>query len=325
MAGDGRASNLDTVLLTLEMLRRIPRTHYITAQQLHEQLRHAGFQRDVRSIQRHLDTLCSHFEIERDDRSRPYGYRWLQRAAGFSLPGLTPQESLLLRLAQDHLRNLLPAPLMRSLDGFFRQARKNLAGPGNAVREREWPRKVRVVSTTLPQLPPKIPDGVFEAVSRALYDNRWLHVDYRNAQRQRRPHDVMPLGLVQQGPTLYLVCRFKGYDNERTLAVHRILSVEVSDLTFTRPPEFDLAAYEAEGRFQYGDGRLIRLSFHIRHGPGEHLLEAPIAHDQQVETFPDSYRITATVLDSLLLKRWLNGFGDEVWGIEKTPLNDREA
>ncbi|WP_257266243.1 hypothetical protein [Endozoicomonas sp. ONNA2] len=35
---------------------------------------------------------------------------------------------------------------------------------------------------------------------------------------------VMPLGLAQQGPRLFLVCRFKGYDDERNLAMHRMLS-----------------------------------------------------------------------------------------------------
>lgn len=321
MASEERPRHLDTVLLTLEILRRIPRRRKITAQELHEQLWHAGFRRDVRSIQRHLDALCSHFEIERDDRTKPYGYQWLPHAGGMSLPGLTPQESLLLRLAEEHLRPLLPAPLLRSLKGFFAQARINLNDPARGRQEREWTRKVRVVSTTLPLLPPRIPDGVFEAVSQALYENRWLRIDYRNARRQRHRHDVMPLGLVQQGANLYLVCRFDGYDNERTLAVHRILSAEVSDLGFTRPAGFDLAAYENEGRFQYGDGRRIRLRFNIAREAGAHLLESPLAPDQQIETFPDSYRITATLLDSLLLARWLNGFGGKVWDVQKTPLS----
>lgn len=315
-----RTRSLDTVLLTLEILRRIPRSRKITAQELHEQLWHAGFQRDVRSIQRHLDTLSSHFEIECDDRMRPYGYRWLPRASGLSLPSLTPQESLLLRLAEEHLRPLLPAPLLRSLEGFFSQARINLNDPERALLERQWTRKVRVVSTSLPLLPPRLQPGVFDVVSLALYENRWLQVDYRNARGQRRRHDIMPLGLAQQGANLYLVCRFRDYENERTLAMHRILSAEVSDLSFTPPEEFDLAAYEDEGRFQYGHGKRIRLRFQIARDAGAHLLESPLAPDQHVEELPDSYRVTATLVDSLLLARWLNGFGDDVWAVEKEAL-----
>lgn len=173
---------------------------------------------------------------------------------------------------------------------------------------------MRVISTSLPLLPPSIKPEVFDVVSQALYENRWLNIDYRNARRQRRSYDIMPLGLAQQGPTLYLVCRFRDFENERTLAVHRILSAEVSDLRFEPPAEFDLAAYEDEGRFQYGDGQRIRLSFYISKASGAHLLESRLSADQKVEETDNDYFITATVLDSLLLQRWLNGFGDDVWG-----------
>jgi len=314
---NARMRNLDTVLLSLEILRRIPRGRKITAQELHDQLTHAGFPRDLRSIQRHLDTLSEHFDIERDDRTRPYGYRWLPQANGLSLSSLTPQESLLLRLAEEHLKHLLPAPLFKSLNGFFSQARINLSDPHSAKLEKEWTQKVRVVSSTLPLFPPRIASGVFETVSQALYENSWLQIDYRNARRQRRQHDIMPLGLAQQGPTLYLVCRFRDFDNERTLAMHRILAAERTGIPFDRPPEFNLAAYEDEGRFQYGDGQRIQLSFHIRKDAGAHLLESRLSVDQQVEESENSYRITATVLDSLLLERWLLGFGEEIWGVEK--------
>lgn len=315
-----RTNTLDTVLLSLEILRRIPRGRKITAQALHQQLKHAGFHRDVRSIQRHLDVLASHFDIERDDRSKPYGYQWLPRAHAMSLPSLTAQESLLLRLAEEHLRPLLPAPLLKSLEGFFAQARINLNDPAHAQLEREWTQKVRVVSTTLPLLPPRIAPGVFEAVSQALYENRWLRIDYRNARRQRGSHDVMPLGLAQQGANLYLVCRFRDYNNERTLAVHRILKADVSDLRFTRPPEFNLSAYEDEGRFQYGEGKPVRLTFCITKSAGAHLHESPLAHDQQIDEAEDHYRVSVTLLDSLLLHRWLNGFGEDVWDIHMAPI-----
>lgn len=312
-----RPRNLDTVLLSLEILRRIPRGRKITAQELHSQLTHAGFSRDLRSIQRHLDTLSEHFDIERDDRTKPYGYRWLPHAAGLSLPSLTPQESLLLRLAEEHLKHLLPAPLLKSLEGFFSQARIKLSDPQSARLEKEWTRKVRVVSTTLPLLPPRIDPDIFDTVSQALYENRWLQIDYRNARGQRRSYDIMPLGLAQQGVNLYLVCRFRNFNNERTLAIHRIRSAEISDLSFERPPEFDLAAYEDEGRFQYGEGRRIRLHFHISKRSGIHLLESRLSADQEVEETENGYRVSATVLDSLLLERWLLGFGEEVWGVTK--------
>jgi predicted DNA-binding transcriptional regulator YafY len=226
-----RPDTRETAILALELMRRIPRNRTVTAKELHEQLADTEVGRDLRTIQRQLEMLSGYFDIERDDRSKPYGYRWKEKSRGMALPTLSEQESLLLMLAEQHLRSLLPAGLMKSMDGFFTQARSNLAPYSNAKREREWLSKVRVVSTTQPLLPPKVKPGVFEQVSNALYANQWLNVDYENAAGKRTQADVMPLGLAQQGERLYLVCRFKGYDNERSLALHRITSALASEFT----------------------------------------------------------------------------------------------
>jgi len=321
-----RPDTLETVLLAVELLRRIPRGRKITAGELHRQLKDAGMERSERTIQRQLEMLSSHFEIERDERSKPYGYRWLERAQGLAVPHLTPQESLLLQLAQEYLKNLLPARLMQSMDGFFTQARRNLAdsqGPGAdpARLEREWPRKVRVVATSQPLLPPKIEPGVLEAVSEALYANRWLALDYQNAAGKRKPIQVMPLGLAQQGPRLYLVCRYEGFDNERSLALHRIRKAEASTLRFERPAGFDLQKYDDDGRFGFGEGQRVRLTFRIERPAGQHLLETPLSRDQQVQELAGGWlEVSATVVDSAMLQWWLRGFGEAVTSVQKAPL-----
>lgn len=305
-----RPDTLETVLIALELLRRIPRGKKVSAAELHAQLKEAGLARDLRTIQRQLEMLTSHFDIERDDRSTPYGYRWKELAKGLTLPSLTEQESLLLTLAEQHLRKLLPASLMKSMRTFFEQARSNIGAHTNAKREREWLSKVRVVSETQPLLPPKIRPGVFDEVSNALYANRWLELDYKNAAGKSIQTDVMPLGLAQQGPRLYLVCRFQGFDNERSLALHRITSARASSRSFERPKEFDLQKYDDDGRFGFGEGKRIKICFRIDKGAGQHLLESPLSADQQVVELDDAYEITATVVDSEWFWRWVRGFGD---------------
>ena len=271
----------------------------------------------MRTIQRQLEMLSTHFEIERDDRNKPYGYRWKERAKGLALPMLSEHESLLLTLAQQQLRNLLPSSLMKSMEGFFAQARSNLGTQSNAKREREWLSKIRVVSETQPLFPPKIKPGVFEEVSNALYGNRWLNLDYKNAAGKATSAEVMPLGLAQQGPRLYLVCRFKGYDNERSLALHRIIAAKASTLTFERPQDFDLQKYDDDGRFGFGEGKRICLSFRIAKGAGAHLLETPMSTDQQVTDLGDWLEISATVVDTAQLQWWLRGFGDQVLNVRR--------
>jgi predicted DNA-binding transcriptional regulator YafY len=159
-----------------------------------------------------------------------------------------------------------------------------------------------------------------EQVSNALYGNQWLDVDYKNAAGKRATCRVMPLGLAQQGPCMYLVCRFEGYDNERCLALHRILSAQASTLTFDRPKEFNLKQFDEDGSFGYGDGNKIRLSFKIEKDAGLHVVECPLSADQKVVALDDAYEITGTVVDSAMLEWWLRGFGNSVSDITRAPL-----
>lgn len=315
-----RSDTHETVLLALELLRRIPRRQKVTASELHSQLSQAGIKRELRTVQRQLELLSEHFDIERDDRSKPYGYRWKEQAAGLALPVLSEQESLLLALAEQHLKNLLPVSLVKSMESFFSQARSNLAQHGNAKLERQWLSKVRVVSETQRLLAPKVLPGVLEDVSQALYANKLLHLEYRNASGVQSKAEVMPLGLAQQGPRMYLVCRFNGFDNERSLALHRIASTKVSTLSFEGPKNFDLQKYEDDGRFGFGEGKQIRLFFNIEKIAGNHLLETPLSADQIVKDMGEQLRISATVIDSEHLDCWLRGFGSKVNGVRKAKM-----
>lgn len=311
-----RPASLETLAFTLDLLKRIPRNRKVSAPELWAQLKDAGWKRDLRTVQRQLDELSRQFDIDRDERSKPFGYQWKPQARGLSLPGLTEKESLVLALAEQHLATLLPAEVMESMKPFFAQARSNLAehpedGPRTRAA-REWIRKVRVVSTSQPLLPPTLQPGVFEAVSRALYHNHCLEIDYENSAHRRVQGTVMPLGLAQQGQRLYLVCRFHGHENERSLALHRIHAVRETGTTFHRPAGFDLQAYDDNGRFAFGDGKRVNIDFLIKKGAGLHLLESRLSDQQKVEDAGDDYRIRATVTATERLKWWLRGFGDEV-------------
>ncbi len=304
-----RPNNQETLRLSLELLKRIPRHRKISASELHQQLTDAGFERSRRTIERQLQMLCDEFDIECDDGGKPYGYRWKEMARPLSVPTLNAQESLLLTLAEQYLHNLLPSRLMKSMKGFFDQARYELSG---SKKESQWLKKVRVVAESQPLLAPDIKPGIVETVSSALYGNCWLTLKYRNAAGHESDIEVMPLGMVQQGSRLYLVCRYKGFDNERSLALHRIQKARAQTLTFDSPKEFDLKKYDEDGRFGFGDGVKIQLSFTITKAAGSHLYETPMSKDQKIVDKGNSLRVTATVIDSGQLEWWLNGFGDQI-------------
>lgn len=311
---------LDNALLILEILRRIPRRSYTNSAALHQQVAAAGYPVNLRTVQRHLEVICSRFDIECDKRGKPHGYRWVEGSEGLKLPLLTASEALLLQLAKSEVSQLLPARTLVSMAPLFATARRKLDSTSVQEGESRWLKKVQRIPESQPLLAPKIAPGVFEAVSDALYRECKLNIHYRNAHSQRKTATVWPLGLVQQGVRLYLVCRFEGYDNERILALPRILQAEASNEPFTWPAGFDLANYCSGGDFGISHGHQVSLRFKIDKVCGQHLLESPLAKDQTVQDLGDALHITATVVETELLQRWLRGWGDKVSDVEMTPL-----
>ncbi len=310
-------SHLNTSLILIEILRKIPKTAYTSAEAIQQHLHNLGHPLTIRSVQRHLQTLCQHFDIECDDRSKPYGYRWKSHARGLRMPILTEQESLMLMLARRHLENLLPVNVMNAVRPFFDEAANKLV---YGQPEYEWLGKVAVAPTSQPLLPAPIADGVLEAAGLALYENRWLRLRYRNQSGYENDYRVMPLGLVQQGETLYLVVRFAGHEDEQHLALHRILQAAVSTESFQRP-QFKLHDYCAAGHFGFGDGKTIRLTFSISRTAGFHLTQTKLAANQIIlQETPEHYRFQAELPDSAMLDWWLMKFGEDVWDVEKEAI-----
>lgn len=238
-----RQYSRDTLKLAIEILKRIPKSRKITAREIHEQLISSGYTRNIRTIQRQLVSLAVTFNLEVDDRSKPYGYKWKSYAEGVNLPTMNADEAVLLALAEKHLNNILPEKLTRSLSGYFEQARSLLLDNQISAKNnisKDWIQKVDVVSPIQPLIAPEIDTNIMVTVSNALFENNWLELTYNNAQGYQQDCRVMPLALVQQDVRLYLVCRFEGYDNERNLAIHRIEKARAQTLSFRLPKSFNL-------------------------------------------------------------------------------------
>ena len=96
---------------------------------------------------------------------------------------------------------------------------------------------------------------------------------------------------------------------------------QVSTLSFERPKEFDLAQYDANGRFGFGYGEKVRLTFEVETEAGFHLTETPLSRDQDVQVLNAEWmQISATVVDSAMLEWWLRGFGEAVRNIRKIEV-----
>ncbi|MGW7254419.1 helix-turn-helix transcriptional regulator [Streptomyces sp. NPDC054834] len=111
------------------------------------------------------------------------------------------------------------------------------------------------------------------AVADAVWNNRILDVVYR---RWREPTDVErrlePYGLVHKAGRWYVVAG----PGPRTYRVDQILRLTVRDEEFTRPDDFDLAAFWTAYQRDFHD-RLYRAEALIRLAPGARLTGAGAA------------------------------------------------
>lgn len=312
------SENLTALQLQLEILRFIPKTRFITSEEILQKLSDLGVQRDLRSIQRQLKSLCTQFDIECDMRDKPYGYRWKHNAKGLDLPILNEQQSLVLMLAKQYLKGILPTAIMSSMDSFFQQAEYNLVYDSNKKSGAEWLDKVAIAPTSQLLLPAKIEPKIFTEISTALYNNRLLNVHYRNQTGKEHKADVKPLALVQQGAAHYLVVQYED-GNIFHLALHRFLNATATTFTFERP-KFNLKHYLAEQHFGFGNGKKISLTFRIGKPYGFHLTETPLSTDQEITDEGETYLVRATVVESEMLNWWIAKFGEEIEEISREYL-----
>lgn len=312
-----------------ELLKLIPRDRKITVTELHRKLSDLGLVVSRRTIERDLLALSTPFGLECDDRSKPFGWRYRMNAALLQIPGLSASETLSLVMMERYLKNLLPIAVAENLSPYFQAAQDKFRELNPEKPLQTWLDKVSVVPAGQPLLPPKIDADIQRTVYEAVLKNRQLEMRYQpvSALRPRRYVPVNPLGLVQQGPVVYLVATVYVYQDPLILALHRIRSVKLLETPSKALEGFSLRGFIASGAFGFGESdHWIDLDIVFTAGAGEHLLETPLSSNQKAERrAPGEVRIQARVLYTRQLVWWLTGFGPDVDILAPYGLKDQIA
>ncbi len=315
----------ETLLRQLIMLRRIPRhPRKITVRELVEHLDNHGYKISERTIQRDLLTLSGRmFGLLLDDRSKPHGWCWDQDAAPLDIPGIEPQAALAFKLAE-HLGGRLMAPsTVAALQPYFRQAEQVLSDHSSPVSA--WPHKIHTVTRGQTLIPPVIDPDILACIYDGLFNDHQISARYqRRYDGQTRDYVISPLGIVFRDGVVYLVCQRNQKDEVVHLAMHRFLSAEPLDAPVVRPVDFQLADYVSGGGldFKLGDAALA-LELLLTAETAVHLEETPLSEDQVLAPVSDGrVRLTATVADTLQIRWWLLGLGDQVEVVAPQALRD---
>lgn len=308
-----KSSNHLALARQWELLKLIPsRAPGVTASELRSKLSGSGYQVSKRTVERDLNDLARQFGIACNEVSKPYGWHWLPGAQhGFG--GVDLIDAVSLTMAGDVLRQVLPSKMLTILEPKLEQARKKLS----ALREHPLVRfqdKVRYLPMSYGFVPPTIPSMVFEAIQKALVEERQIAVRYAAFNSPSKALQLHPLSLIQRGNTPYLVATAFDYDDVLLFAVHRFNSVEVTDMAIRVPAGYSVDQHIDEGIMDFGQAESIRLRARLSDELAVYLAETPVSVDQKLSYRDGGWQVTATVRKSWQLHFWIlsQGAGIEV-------------
>ena len=219
-------------------------------------------------------------------------------------------------LLETYLKTLLPVAIADNLASHFSAARHSLSVEHSDSKLQSWLKKVKVLSPGQHLQAPTIDPSIQRTVYNALMQGYQLEMDYLAANSTEAKHygSVHLQGLVQYGSVIYLVVTINDHIDLRLLVLHRIQKVALKEVPLSPLENFDLQTYIDQGGFGFGETSVpIELVALFKNGAGHHLIETPLAVDQQIERLdPQTLKVTAEVLDTPGLQRWLSSFGPDV-------------
>lgn len=220
--------------LVFELYHRIPQGRKVTASELQAELASAGINRSIRSIQRNLDVIVDYFDIEKDTRSKPYGYR---RRVSFSLT-LGARELLLLQLARSILNQHLPQSLQYAIDSAFGILDIQPSSHAGTKPPQGGTNKIRSITDRLNHI--QAIERHFEPIAVALVQQKQITLSLNSGKFIKQ---ATPMGLAMASGELYLIYQnhLNDYDD---LPLHEIAKLKVLTFHFDYPSDFQLQHYQ---------------------------------------------------------------------------------
>jgi predicted DNA-binding transcriptional regulator YafY len=137
----------------------------------------------------------------------------------------------------------IPAPLAElGVDQELKQALLKLSAALPATRRHDEERaRQRIHLDSSGWFETREPVPHLQTLQRAVWEDRKLHLTYRLRFEAQAEWLVAPYGLVAKANVWHLVCARGGH--LRVYRVSQVLEAAISDESFERPADFDLAAF----------------------------------------------------------------------------------
>jgi proteasome accessory factor B len=167
---------------------------------------------------------------------------------------------------------------------------------------------------------------VIAAIIDATLHQRQVRIAYFSFNsRKTKSYTLDPYRVVYYHGGLYLYARAHEYGEVRTFAVERIERIEVLELNFEAPADFNVSEY-ARGAFGIAGGRpeVVEISFAA---PMAGYIRERVWHESQslVDRPDGSVVLRMNVAPGWELKSWIKGFLPHVCVLQPASLRDEIA
>jgi len=313
-----KSASTQTLVRQWEVLRLLPsRGVGTTVSEIKSKLDHQGIEVSKRTLERDLNELSRFFGILCNDKSKPYGWRWMDNA-GLELPAMDIADAVSLQLVEKHIRTMLPETLLNSLEPKFHAAKVLLDSRKTTPTYAKWNDKIEYQSPVLTMQAPYIDHEVTVCIQEALVKERQVSIFYDSGKEMR----LHPLGINQVGQVTYLIATAFEYNDPRMYALHRIISAKILDAPISAPDNFSMKEYVNSGATNFGFTSAIKIQLEVDSKQAKYLRETPLSEDMKITETPNTNRalVVATVNDSWQLRWWIMSRGSSVTVIEPQEL-----
>lgn len=315
----------------LQMIPRAPDS--ISTDRLLEKLSAAGFDVDLRTLQRDLKDLgeSGEFGLGSEKKGRESArWQYLATTPVTIFPSLDDHTALAFRLADAFLQSLMPPETVKALRPFVEEAGRHLSKRRHAVAGK-WQDKIHVFPQGMRRKPPKIRPEVREVVYRALLEEMPLRLMH-HSRNSPVPKEflVSPVGLVVRDYMIYLYGVTREKKQVLAFALNRTQHAEILEGSiFDKPPAgFTLAESEELVSKPYEGSRHIDLKLRIGKISAYSLREWPLPGRQSLipdAENPEGGILTASVPNTVELRQWIRSLGPNTEVLEPTFLRSEMA
>ncbi len=169
---------------------------------------------------------------------------------------------------------------------------------------------------------------IIDTLMTSIEDRRVLLITYQSMNATEPvTYEIYPYGLVSHRDALYVVAFAPNHQELRHYKVDRIESVELWEIRFPKPADFDLEAHLSGTLGIYrSDGSPRRIRLRFAPGVSRHIQEHHWHDSQQMTPQPDGSLLLELHLSAVEeLKTWVLGFGADVQVLEPDSLREQIA